>query len=144
MKDDHITYWSKAEVKTTLHHARLILQQASKMEDMLAVMRHDEVAAAEDGVDDSDDEDDRMRSQAALPATAQPKRQAASPAKAKQSATTPPQRQAASPKVKGEIVTPMKSKAAAKHSPEKGVPKLAAKKLSPKAKKLTAMKRQTK
>ena len=104
MKDDHISYWSKMEVKTALHHARLILQQAGDMENMLVDMRCAAHEAAENPSDSSDNEDDRAAP--ALRATASPKRQTASPAKAKAKG------KAASPakaKREGEAATPAKA-----------------------------------
>lgn len=51
LKDDLSTSWTKHEVLTTLHHARIAMQRASDLEDALIVQSHEEVVAAEDGVE---------------------------------------------------------------------------------------------
>ena len=51
LKDDHHTFWTKHEVKTTLHHTRIIMHRTSEIEDLLFVKSFAELAAAEHGVD---------------------------------------------------------------------------------------------
>ena len=58
LKDDLISYRTKHEMKTKLHHTRIIMKHAGGLEGLLVAKRHAEHLAAEDGVDSTDDERD--------------------------------------------------------------------------------------
>ena len=60
LKDDLATYWTKLEVKTTLHHDRIIMKHVSELQALLVAKRHAEVLATEGCDEPTEDERDAV------------------------------------------------------------------------------------